>query len=219
MSLLTNWDYTICDPDSETTINSMDPMLTAEEFDDLTAGKYGTDARIIPNINAASSAIRNYCGWHIYPSYPCEFNATMYNGAVKVVRGGLLIQLPAKYIDSVESITIGSNEFSSDTDHVHFVIEPNGIIRAFGIGMGLQPYTPVCVKYTAGVPDGLMDGIKELIAHRVTHALASSGGIQSETAGGVSITYSANWTNTARSTALADDNKEVIEPYRLRGVF
>ena len=219
MSLLTNWDYTICDPDSETVITSMDPMLTAAEFDDLTAGKYGTDERIQPNINAASSAIRNYCGWHVYPSYPCEFNATMYNGSVKVVRGGILIQLPAKYVSAIESITIGDSEFTGDTGSTHFVIEPNGIVRVFGMESGLQPYTPVCVKYTAGVPDGLMDGIKELVAHRVTHALASSGGIQSETAGGVSITYSANWTNSARSTALADDNKEVVEPYRLRGVF
>ena len=94
------------------------------------------------------------------------------------------------------------------------------MVRIFGLDLvGLYQYTPIKVYYTAGVPDSLMDGLKELVAHRVTHALASSGGIQSETAGGVSITYSANWTNTARSTALADDNKEVIEPYRLQGVF
>ena len=64
-----------------------------------------------------------------------------------------------------------------------------------------------------------MDAIKELIAHRVTHALASSAGVQSETAGGVSVTYSANWINSSRATALADDNKEVLAPYRVRGVF
>ena len=55
--------------------------------------------------------------------------------------------------------------------------------------------------------------------HRVTHALANSYGIQSESSGGVSVTYSANWINNSRATALADDNKEVLEPYRLRGVF
>ena len=38
-------------------------------------------------------------------------------------------------------------------------------------------------------------------------------------AGGVSITYSANWINNSRSTALADDNKEVLAPYKLQGVF
>ena len=44
-------------------------------------------------------------------------------------------------------------------------------------------------------------------------------GITSEAAGGVSITYNANWINSARATALPDDNKEVLAPYRLQGVF
>jgi hypothetical protein len=61
--------------------------------------------------------------------------------------------------------------------------------------------------------------IKELVAHRVTHALASSSGVQSETAGGVSVTYNASWVNGSRATALADDNKEVLQPYRIQGVF
>ena len=43
--------------------------------------------------------------------------------------------------------------------------------------------------------------------------------VVSESVGGVSVTYNANWTNSARATALADDNKEVLSPYRLRGVF
>ena len=219
MSILTNWGYTI--EDTETAeINTFDPMLTSEEFDEITAGKYSGDTRIGPNINAASSAIRNYCGWHVYPSYPCKFTASMYHKAVTVVPGGLLIQLPAKYVTSVESITIGDNTYTEDTSDVHFVTETNGIVRVFGsVVCGLQPYSWLEVCYTAGASDALMDGLKELVAHRVTHALASSGGIQSETAGGVSITYSANWTNTARSTALADDNKEVIAPFRLQGVF
>jgi hypothetical protein len=65
----------------------------------------------------------------------------------------------------------------------------------------------------------MMNGIKELIAHRATHAAASSNGITSEAAGGVSVTYNAGWVNSARATALPSDNKEVLAPYRLQGVF
>jgi hypothetical protein len=43
--------------------------------------------------------------------------------------------------------------------------------------------------------------------------------VQSEAAGGVSVTYNATWTNSARATALPSDNKEVLAPYRLQGVF
>lgn len=220
MSLLTNWGYNILEEDSSGALTEMDPLLSVEDFNELTADKYENDERIGPNIKAASSAIRNYCGWHIYPSYLCEFPTTLYDRAVTMVGGGMMIQLPAKYVSRVEAIVIGDKVYSGDTDSMHFVIMPNGVIRVFGFDFaGLPPYTAVNIVYDAGVPDGLMDGLKELVAHRVTHALASSGGIQSETAGGVSITYSANWTNSARSTALADDNKEVIEPYRLQGVF
>lgn len=220
MSLLTNWGYIIAEEESGDEPTVMAPLLSVEDFNDFTADKYAGDDRIEPNIKAASSAIRNYCGWHIYPSYSCEFVTTLYDRAVTRIGGDLLIQLPAKYVSQVNSITIGDTTYTGDTDDLHAVIMPNGIIRIFGANVfGMQQFTQICVSYEAGVPDGLMDGLKELVAHRVTHALASSGGIQSETAGGVSITYSANWTNTARSTALADDNKEVLEPYRLQGVF
>ena len=115
---------------------------------------------------------------------------------------------------SVNSVTINGEECDK------FIFQPNGMVKVFNVHRSaLGDYTPIVVNYTAGLPEGLMDGIKELIAHRVTHALASSDGVQSETAGGVSITYSANWTNSARATALADDNKEVLAPYKVQGVF
>jgi len=58
-----------------------------------------------------------------------------------------------------------------------------------------------------------------LTAHRVTHAVTSSYGVTSEAAGGVSITYNASWAGNTRATALPDDNKEVLLPYRVGGVF
>jgi hypothetical protein len=63
-----------------------------------------------------------------------------------------------------------------------------------------------------------MNGIKDLIAHRVAHALAAPAGVQSESAGGVSVTYTTNWVN-ASLTALAETDKEMLAPYKLRGVF
>ena len=163
MSILTTWGYTL------TEVDAVPDMLTLEEFNEFTANKYQTDGRAEPDIKAAASAIRNYCGW--------EYDET-------------------------------------------YVLMPNGILRVYGLPWSrLRMWTPIEIQYTAGIPDGSADGLKELIAHRVTHALESSGGVQSETAGGVSITYNASWTNNARATALADDNKEVLSPYRLRGVF
>lgn len=208
MSLLTTWGYTL------TGSNELTDMLTVTEFNDFTGNKYASDQRVEPNIEAASQAIRNYCGWHVYPSEACRMTTTFFDRRVTFIGNDLLIQLPAMYITAVSKIEINSVECTA------YVAEPNGLLKVYDIDdTSLREYSPIVVEYTAGLPDALMDSIKELVSHRITHALASSNGIQSETAGGVSITYSANWTNSARSTALADDNKEVLEPYRLQGVF
>ena len=211
MSLLTTWGYTITDG-----IEALPPMLSVEAFNALTANKYTGDTRIEPNIAAASLAIRNYCGWHLYPAQACSFSERllMGNGRIKRAGADFLIQLPAAYIVGVSSVEIDGEAWTD------YALETNGLLRLFDVcPHKVTRRTEVLVRYTAGLPDGLMSAIQELIAHRVTHALVSPAGVQAESAGGVSVTYSSNWTNSARATALADDNKEVLAPYRLLGVF
>ena len=208
MSLLTTWGYTLKNADS------LIDMITSAEFDELTADKYRGDQRTAPNIRAASTAVRNYCGWHVYPSLECELSTTLYSGRITRTGKDALVQLPAKYVSAVTSVKIGGKDYTA------YSADPSGLLKIYDIDWhGLKEYSDLKIEYVAGLPAGLMDSIKELIAHRITHALASSGGVQSETAGGVSITYSANWINSARSTALADDNKEVLAPYKIQGVF
>ena len=207
MSFITNWGYTL------TQQSGLCGMLSEEEFNEMTAGKYAGDERIYRNIQSAESAIRNYCGWHLYPSAECQLATTLFDRRITAVGGGYLIQLPAKFVTAVSSVSIGGTECST------FVLETNGILRVYNAPVGLPPYTAVEVTYTAGLTDGLLAPIKDIIAHRVTHALANSYGVSSEAAGGVSVTYNANWINSSRATALPSDNKEVLAPYRLTGVF
>jgi NCAIR mutase (PurE)-related protein len=123
-----------------------------------------------------------------------------------------MIQLPAKFVTAVESVTI------DDVSYTDFAFDSNGIVHVFDVSR-MSKRSVVEVAYTAGIPDSFMESIKELVSHRVTHALASSNGVTSEAAGGVSVTYNANWINSARATALPDDNKEVLAPYKIQGVF
>ena len=209
MSYSTIWGYTMPN------INMLPDMLTEAEYDDFTAHKYEGDVRVAGNIKAACRRIREECNWHLYPSEECQATMLMNNGRVTVKdNGDLLIQLPAKYVSAVTSVSIGG------TAHTAFSFETNGILRVYDVVFAeLKRYTPIVVTYTAGLSDEMLDAIKELIAHRVTHATASSNGITTEAAGGISVTYNANWVNSARATALPDDNKEVLAPYRLQGVF
>lgn len=214
MSLITNWGYTLTEADA------LSDMLTAEEFDAFTAARYTGDARIESTIKAASAAVRNYCGWHLYPALACRWfgyiGGVSQNASVNYTRRGLelMIQLPARFVSEITSVSIAGVELAQSC----YVCETNGVLRVHNVN-SFSSYDMVEVLYTAGVDDGLMDGIKELIANRVTHALASSYGITSESTGGVSVTYSAAWAGSSRATALSDDTKELLLPYRLQGVF
>lgn len=210
MSIVTNWGYTLPD------LTVVPDLLSAEEFNTLTANKYAGDVRIAPEIKAASAAIRNYCGWHLAPSASCSMSEYLLYGDGRVKRVGrdLMIQLPAAFVSAVSEIMI------DETEYTDFALEHNGILHVFDVNFhGLSRKTKVTITYTAGIADADLDAVKELMAHRVTHALAVPAGVTSEAAGGVSITYNANWANSTRATALPDDNKEVLAPYRVRRVF
>lgn len=209
MSLATNWGYTLTEE-----VATLADMITTEEFNAYTAGKYTGDVRIEAEIKAASQAIRNYCGWHVYPSAACSMTERLLNGNGRTKRVGqdLMIQLPARFVTEISSVMI------DDVACAVFCFDNDGIVHVFDVP-AMNRKSVVTVTYTAGIPDALMASVKELVAHRVTHALASSNGVTSEAAGGVSITYNAAWVNSARASALPDDDKEVLAPYRIQGVF
>jgi len=75
MSFLTQWGYTLTEE------TSLPPMLTVGDFNDLTGSKYAreSESRIEAELNAASAAIRNYVGWHLYGEAACLFRATLHD--------------------------------------------------------------------------------------------------------------------------------------------
>lgn len=203
MSLPTSWGYTI----EEEGLEFLPDMLTREEYADLTAGKYGNDRRIPPTIKAAQSAVRNYVGWHLYPALSCEFETDSLDT-------GHIVQLPSRYVSAVESVTVDGRELEPE----EYAFKTSGLLY-LKKPPARKGWNDVKVRFVSGLPEAHMDAVKELLGHRVTHAMAASHGVQSEAAGGVSVTYNANWINSARATALPDDNKEVLAAYRLQGVY
>lgn len=210
MSLMTTWGYAIEDAEELT------DLLTVEEFNTITANKYAGDARIQEAIKAASMAIRNYCGWHIFPQLDCICSERILSGDGRLKRAGadILIQLPASIVTGVSSVAIDGNAFTD------FAISPNGLLRLFDVyRLTISRRTEITVVYTAGLQDGITDTIKELAAGRIIRALSGTAGIASESAGGVSVSYSSGWTNGGGAGALQSTDVETLEPYKLRGVF
>lgn len=204
--MITQWGYTLTDA------TALDDMLTIDEFDRYTGGQYSDTDRIEAEISAACAAIRNYCGWHLYPSLACELDIRANDRRITFVACDVLIQLPARIVTAIESVTIDGTEYTD------YSLDTCGLLRVYDVAV-MERNASIVIGYTAGLTDIMMAPIKELIAHRVTHSVAVPSGITSEASGGVSVTYNANWINNSRATALAGDNKELLLPYRAMGVF
>lgn len=214
MSVLTPWGYEITDTDT------LPNLLTVEEFGSFTAGKFAGDARIDSEIGAVSQAIRNYAGWHLAGPHACRFVCRANNKAITSVGSDLLIQLPARYVSAVSCVLVNATESNGvySGAEPEYDVNTNGIIRIYDAEC-VSRKTLIVVEYTAGIPDTMAMSIRELVAHRITRALSSSYGVQSEAAGGVSVTYSASWSGSGATSSITDDAKDILSPYRLQGVF
>lgn len=207
MSLLTNWGYTLSD------LTTLDSLLSVADFNVRTASKYSGDTRLATALASASQVLRDYAGWHLYPATACEVETALLDSGVSCVRGDILIQLPARFVSSITSITIDGNPCSE------YFLEHNGMLRIIGAACGIKPYSIIKVKYTAGLPETLANTLKDIVANRTIKGLVSSNGVQSETAGGVSISYSASYMADASGPALSSPEEAAMMPYKLRGVF
>ena len=200
MSLLTPWGYAL-------TAEELPGILTPAEFSEITGGKFRDDGRIAESIKAATAAVRNYCGWHLYPSMACEIYADSVNT-------GRVVQLPSRHVTSVEAVTIAGRTLEPS----EYVLKPAGLLILKRRCMAWD-WGDITVHYTAGLPDGMADAIKDIVADRAAHALSGSYGVQSEAAGGLSVTYNAAWIKEARATALPEAYRDTLDPYRVQGVY
>ena len=92
--MMTAWGYDV---------NSvLPPLLTAEEYARITGAEWSE--RLEAAVDAASQAIRNYCGWHVSPSVNCTANPA---------GGAIIAKLPAGYVSAITSITENGEALSS----------------------------------------------------------------------------------------------------------
>lgn len=196
--LLTNWGYSI--ENTET----LPDILTTAEFNALTGNKFINDTRVAPLLASAQMTVRNFCGWHLYPSLPCVFEAD----SIDVSR---CIQLPSRFVSGVSSVKL------RDTDIVDYHVKTNGLVFLDGSVLG-RSWNDVEVKFTSGLGAAQIGALKEILAGRIANALTNSYGVQSESAGGVSITYSLNWASHASAASITDPLIAALMPYKVQEV-
>lgn len=217
---LSPWGYIY---DAETLPN----LINATDFADFTNGKFGTtDTRIASNIASASAAIRNFCGWHVAPSLDCGMLYNVHDLRDAFIGGDLLIQLPATFVTGIDKVVLNA-VWNSDEDEWEgeVITDParfdygmgGGLLKVYDVGV-LDRRSKVFVRYTAGFANTAIPLVKEVACNGVVHALTNTYGVNSEAAGGVSVSYNASWAGKG-STALTNDTRDALEPYKVKGVF
>lgn len=196
--LLTSWGYTI--ENTET----LPDLLTVAEFNALTGNKFAGDERVASLLASAQLTVRNFCGWHLFPELPCKYEAD----SINVSR---CIQLPSRFVRGVESVAINGEAV------LDYHVKTNGLVMLDGCVLG-RSWNDLVVKFNSGLGDSQMGAMKEIIAGRIANALTNSYGVQSESAGGVSITYSLNWASHASASSITDPLIAALTPYRVQEV-
>lgn len=179
--LLTSFGYYV---DAE----ALPPIIDADDLDTLAPGHGLSEEAAELMCEAVSEAIRSYCGWHVAPVLDCEIEATAC---------GNLVALPATQLLSVYSVE------SDGADVSNFEWLHNGLVRSCGLS---QKWRGVKVAYEAGHDS---KALKLIAANMVKGELRANPGISSETAGGVSVSYSAS------SFAFSRRDETVLKPYRV----
>lgn len=183
----TPWDYVI---------ESLPSMITVEEFELLCPGLSSTDAEIQEMLDVVSSAIRDWCGWHVSPSLDCA-----YTGEGE----GRLLVLPAMGVTEVTSLEIDGAATSE------YEWTAAGMVRLKS-GAFPDAWRSVECYYTAGFSAG---AIGQVVAQIASNALAASPGVANERAGNVTITYNQTGAGITGGVSLLPRDYALLAPYKL----
>lgn len=206
--MMTSWGYTLLD------VDSLPDILSQEDFNSMTANKYALDARVPSALKSVTASIRNYCGWHVAGSLNCELTYNVCDLHLTRKYSDLLIQLPFRFVSSVSRVILNAKKVDGvwTGDECEFDFTYNGKLTVYDAEVCSRK-SKIVIIATVGLTD--TDAIKGLIANKVGHMLSGTFGVQSEAAGGVSVSYSASFVNGAKPNALMTDDKELLSSYKV----
>jgi len=188
----TAWGYDVSE--------SLAPIVSLAQFDYITGGAYNSNPRVEAALNAASQAIRNYCGWHVCPAATCTANPA---------GGAVVAKLPAAYVSGITSV----KENGATLAESDYEWRKDGLLKRAYPYRWTDKWDGIEVVYTAGYSAEAVPDLVEAVCAVATGVLSVAPGVVSESADGVSISYSANASSIA--AALTSQQKNALEPYKV----
>lgn len=187
--MFTPWGYEV---------ESLPPLLGVDDYAAITGN--AADSSTESSLAAASAAIRNICGWHVAPSLRCSGDFTA---------EGRVVRVPARLITSIYDVEDDGTPMLEGDFEAH----QNGLIRRTCFAAWSKKWQGVHVEYQAGFDLSACPDICDVIARIVDSVSAIPLGVASETAGNVSISYSAAASGVAAQAAHAYE--ALLSQYKL----
>lgn len=191
MTYQTQWGYAIEG-------GPIPPIIDVAYFRDLCPDLSSTDAQINEVLDSVSSAIRDYCGWHVAPNIECTYTGE---------GDGRLLVLPSMGVTSVDSLKINGVEIESGG----YEWSAAGMVRMKSMLFPDSWRSVVCV-YEAGFDAG---AIGQVAAQIASNALVAAPGVANERAGNVSITYNQTGAGITGGVSLLPRDCAILAPYKL----
>lgn len=176
------------------------PIISEVDFHEKTGNAYISNPRAGAAIEAASQAIRNYCGWHVCPSVRC----TAYPEG-----GAIVAKLPVAYVSEIVKITENGVELSQDG----YEWRRDGLIKRAWPHRWSDKWDGVEVIYKAGYEANAVPDLSEAVCAIAAGVLSVSAGVTSESADGVSISYAQSASSIA--AGLTGQQKSALEAYKV----
>ena len=189
----TAWGYEVSE--------GLEPIITVELFNSRTGNKYAANPRVEAALKAASQAVRNCCGWHVSPSMKCM---------ARPHGGSALTRLPAAYVGSIISVK-EEGEVLADSDYEW---REDGLLRRTDKNW-TDKWNGIEVEYNAGYEADAVPDLAETVSAIAAGVLSVASGVTSESADGVTISYSASAASIAAS--LTSQQRSALEPYKVVG--
>ena len=187
----TAWGYEVS--------GDLEPIISLETFHARTNYVYQSNQRVEAALKAASQAVRNCCGWHVSPSLECK--AHPYGE-------GAVMRLPAAYVSEIKSV----KEEGKDLTDSDYEWCEGGLLKRTGKNW-TEKWDGVEVEYKAGYDADAVPDLAETVCAIVAGVLAVASGVTSESADGVTISYSASASSIAAS--LTSQQRSALEPYKV----
>lgn len=188
----TAWGYDVT--------GELDPIISVDDFNEMTGGVYASNPRAEAALKAASQAIRNYCGWHICPSMACTANPE---------GGAVVARLPAVYVSAISKITENGTVLTTDG----YQWRKDGLVKRSFPYVWSDVWGGLEIEYTAGFSADAVPDLAEAVCAITAGVLAVAAGVTSESADGVSISYSSSASSIA--AGLTSQQKSALIPYKV----